>query len=64
MLDLLIGGFLDCGGNLLPGHPFYGFRQEPDSVLLFTNENSLRAKLAVDCMGLGSPTIYAKGIGE
>ncbi len=62
LVDLLIGNFRDRGGNLLPGHTFYGFRQEPDSVLLFTNENGLRAKLAVDCMGFGSPTIYAKGI--
>lgn len=62
LVDLLVGLFRHRGGTLLAGHTFYGFRRESDSILLFTNEKSLRAKLAVDCMGFGSPTVYGKGI--
>lgn len=62
LVELLVGELRSRGGTILEGHTFYGFRQEGDSVLLFANEGSLAASLAVDCMGFGSPTIYAKGI--
>jgi len=50
------------GGVILTGHRFYGFKKEPSALLVFTNDRSYRVRLAVDCMGFGSPTIYAKGI--
>lgn len=64
--DRLVGGLArtieERGGKILTGHTFYGFKYERNSLLVFTNDRSYRVKLTVDCLGFGSPTIYAKGI--
>lgn len=62
LVDLLLSEIESHGGTVLTGQTFYGFRRERDSVLLFANDRCLRARLAIDCMGFGSPTIYAKSI--
>lgn len=62
LVDGLARKIEERGGNILTGHTFYGFKNERDSLLVFSNDRSYRVKLAVDCMGFGSPTIYAKAI--
>lgn len=50
------------GGVILPGHTFYSYQSDKAKITIFANDSAFSAKLAIDCMGYGSPIIYAKGI--
>lgn len=62
LVDHLVDTFRSRGGTILTRHTFYSYRYERDALVLFANDKALRVALAVDCMGYGSPTIYAQGI--
>jgi len=62
LVDHLTKALQERGGVILTKHTFYGFKNDGHSILLFSNDCTHRVKLAVDCLGFGSPTIYAKGI--
>ena len=50
------------GSVILPGHTFYSYKLQKHKITIFANDLAASAKLAIDCMGYGSPIIYAKGI--
>lgn len=50
------------GGLVVTDSRFYGYNLRPDRVTIMANSESYDARLAIDCMGYGSPIIYAQGV--
>lgn len=48
------GGAIECGKT------FYSYSTDPDRVVIRANDERIRARLVVDCMGVGSPIIHAE----
>jgi flavin-dependent dehydrogenase len=54
---------LTCrGGKILTGHTLYSFSLTREAIIVRANSQAIRAKLLIDCMGVGSPIVGAKGI--
>jgi flavin-dependent dehydrogenase len=50
------------GGKILTGHTLYSFAHARDAIVVRANSQEIRAKLLIDCMGVGSPVVGAKGV--
>jgi flavin-dependent dehydrogenase len=54
---------LTChGGKILTGHTLYSFSQTRETIIVRANSQEIRARLLIDCMGVASPIVGAKGI--
>jgi flavin-dependent dehydrogenase len=54
---------LTChGGRILTGHTLYSFSHTRGGIVVRANSQEIRARLLIDCMGVGSPIVGAKGI--
>lgn len=62
LLGMLQGRLTEAGGVLALGHTFYSYRRESNHLELFVDDQRFRCRLVVDCMGFGSPIIYAEGV--
>jgi flavin-dependent dehydrogenase len=50
------------GVKVLTGHTLYSFSQISEAILVRANSQEIKARLLIDCMGVGSPIVGAKGI--
>jgi hypothetical protein len=62
LIDELRKRIVDRQGSFLLGHTFYSYRVLRNEILVRADDKTVRARLAIDCMGYASPIIYAKGI--
>lgn len=62
LLTILQQRFESRGGELRCGVTFYSYRRERDGVFVLANDQKIRARLVVDCMGAASPIVYAEDV--
>lgn len=62
LLLMLIEGIKKNHGLIKTNSRFYSYKQDKDSILIFANNHSYRARIVIDCMGFQSPIINAKSM--
>ena len=62
LIDCLANKAFQRGVQILTGHRLYSIAQQHDGILVRANEQCIRARLLVDCMGFGSPLVGAKDV--
>jgi len=60
LLSLLRSRIEETGSEIECGKTFYSYSVDGDGVVIRANDERVRARLAVDCMGAGSPIIHAQ----
>ncbi|HXA19293.1 MAG TPA: lycopene cyclase family protein [Thermoanaerobaculia bacterium] len=60
LIDLLISTVQSRSGTIALGHRFVNLAMSHDGPIVVANDKRIRCKLIIDCMGHGSPIIYAK----
>ncbi|PYQ29290.1 MAG: hypothetical protein DMF56_13560 [Acidobacteria bacterium] len=60
LLSMLRRRIETAGGTIECGKTFYSYSTDSAGVMLRANDERIRARLVVDCMGVGSPIIHAE----
>jgi len=60
LLSLLRDRIETAGGAIECGKTFYSYSTDHDGVIIRANDECIRTRLVVDCMGVASPIIYAE----
>jgi 2-polyprenyl-6-methoxyphenol hydroxylase-like FAD-dependent oxidoreductase len=62
LLSALTSKLVQRNGRIEFGQRFYSLRADKTKATIYANDRRIDCRLVIDCMGVGSPIIYAKGI--
>ena len=62
LLSALAAKLAQRNGRIEFGQRFYSFGTDENKASVYVNDRRIDCRLVIDCMGVGSPIIYAKGI--
>jgi L-2-hydroxyglutarate oxidase LhgO len=63
VIEALLQRTLQNGADVGFGQSFYSYARNRESLTITANDRSIKARLAIDCMGQGSP-IITEGCGD